>query len=222
MKQIFNVLLIAFLPFMLNAQTKINGIGLFKLGALKSKVLDSLVKITGRSILEVNYQPVSEVFEKKLDGVYKLNHSTNCPLEDEYQIYSIEILFIQIKEITIKFYNDSLYSLECKGSSELDDALDTKYGKAKIEEDTKIIYCQNNFTGAKIQHQENDFTKTWRKDKQVECWRLLSNYYNDDCKEKHLYGFYLINLILDKEANDCWRAEYKKKTEDKKNKLDKF
>ena len=125
-------------------------------------------------------------------------------------------------EITIKFYDDTLFYFECKQNVYLYGALNAKYGEAKREVKTKYITCQNNYSGAQINHIENETFHKWRWDKQIKCYDDLQNFYDEDCKEILSYDFYLINLKYSQKEENCQEGAIKKETEDYKNKLNKF
>ena len=203
----------------INNLPKISGIGLFKLGDPKQKILDSIIFITGNQIIEIESE--NYVTENKLKGIFKYkNKYSFC--EEQYLITSFNMQGIELKNIKIKFYNDVLYFFECDKSSDLEDVLNLKYGEAVFVHETKIIYCQNQYSGAEIEHETDDYTHTWRDDKQVLCCSTLHTYYNDDCEKLYLHYFILENLIYSESCRKCQVNQSENEKKKKWNNLDKF
>jgi len=54
-----------------------------------------------------------------------------------YFIDYYEVASVPLKKIYLKFYRDSLYSISCDGTSEVKDAMETKYGEPHVETEEK-------------------------------------------------------------------------------------
>ncbi len=181
MKKLFLIIWLI-LPLFCLSQNKISGIGLFKLGDTKKKILDSLVKVTGIQISEIDSEEYfTQISQSKLKGVLRCKNANNiirCPLVDDYLMHSFNLLDVELNEIGFRFYNDTLYEFVCLVTEDLRKLLNTKYGKAKVEPNDSNLYL-------------------WRNDKQIRC-----------VEYKGYNLFDLRGLKYYKKADDCWRNEY--------------
>jgi hypothetical protein len=79
-----------------------------------------------------------EEFEKHLFEDDKINGSS-CPLEKNYKIYKLMIGDIEVGDLHLKFYNDTLFKIECdRPSSDLINGFLQKYGKGTREKYNKV------------------------------------------------------------------------------------
>lgn len=187
MKKIFLVIFLI-CPLICFSQKKIDGIGVFKLGDCKKKILDSIVNFTGIQIHEDDSDiDFTQYTQSNYKGVLRRKMSNvlvHCSLEEEYMIHSFDFMNMEFKEVHLDFYNDTLYSIAFIVPDGLRELLNVKYGIGKLE----LI-------------QDKGSKYWWRNDNQVVCGVFMG--------EK----FDILNLVdkkISKRAQNCWDIEYRK------------
>jgi hypothetical protein len=157
MKRLFLFVLIFSFNTLL-AQTKISGVGFFKIGMSKTVLLDSLKPYMGEPI-EISEAACKSSYDElfEIGKIYKAvepkllveNCWFYCPDYEYYLIPLFTISGIDFKEIDLTFKNDTLIAFRSKMSREIMDAINVKYGSGKVVY-SKIV--------------KNGYTITWRAD----------------------------------------------------------
>jgi len=203
------------------SQTKINGIGNFRLGktiqVIKSELRDSNVKYM--------YPKNMDQFELARLRIFPFN---KCDKVTVLYIPLIYISNVKAEGIRLSFYNDTLYSvkLEDRGLNDLTEAIDFAYGEGELRKVTRKVNCTYTYTGAVIEKEEFNVTKTWRSDDSVRCSLVMSQFYTQKCEELTSLVFELIAVNHEKlvlECEDSTRVNrLKQKEEAKKEKYKNF
>jgi len=110
---------------------------------------------------------------------------------------------LYINELELIFYKNKLIKFSSKCSSELNEALNIKYGKAdvKVEHKDKVFTFVN--TGAKITKTEDTYYSTWDVNSlEIKCSSMLWKYYDDNGKEKYINDFEFYDIKLMKEVSE--------------------
>jgi hypothetical protein len=94
--------------------------------------------------------------------------------------------------VTTRFYENKLISIRIKNpGTELEELLEAKYGKPKIENKTNTVICQNGY-GAKSEHLKGSVADVWGDGKPIkariysvfyDCGKAFSEYYIEDVKK---------------------------------------
>jgi hypothetical protein len=181
----------------------INGIGIFKLGSNIS-IIDSFGEIAeiSDSYSEASYyeygiieymsdtNSIEQVrtgslinSESELDQrcrIFKINKSVR--INDEIKLENLRLIFLC----------DTLVSIECDYSSELEEALNMKYGKIE----TKITKTPHKYTrtinGSQITLTDERYEVN-RSNSLIECRSVLCSYYSGSIEAKYFSYFILQN-----------------------------
>ena len=225
MKQIL-LLFTVFFNLTLFSQSKINGIGRFKIG-MDVTIIDSL-KSEGyvlkdfdrekdkydagseKAILEklarknnTKKKIASQIIYEKKKSV-KLTDFGQFPFLDKHKTYIIkfhEIVGIDIDYIVLEFYNNKLYKIFIDNNLELKIALDTKYKTVQTVELGKKVTCVNSYR--EVEYQESNSKDIYRDDIIFAYYATNIFYYS--CKQ--LSSEYLI--VEDKLiSNDIGKCEH--------------
>ena len=118
------------------AQTKIDGVGFFRIGKQKSEILDSVKSYLGEPIDFVKTEFTQGHIYKAIEGNNTgkdedVNMWYYCPEYESYVIPAFTISGIYFENIDLIFYRDSLVSFRSHCSKEIQNAINTKYGKGK-------------------------------------------------------------------------------------------
>ena len=129
---------------------------------------------------------------------------------------------IEIKEVFLTFLNDTLVGIKCEYSSDLNSALDLKYGKSELETKKEPHKFTRTYTGEEITLTDETFTNKWG-DNKIECTSTLMKYYSGSIEPKYLAYFYLANKNamenIDKASRECEERARVRKEEEKKKEL---
>lgn len=200
----------------LMAQEKLSGIGQFKIGSSKKLLQEYIQKNSltyenddfKEAIRNNDYDLAKKIsqfedsFDKQRIRTYEIDSSVSDPFSEQdlyckdvsiYMINFLKIGDLQVRAIKLKYYQDSLYSIESRFNIDLNDALTLKYGKPKLEEKLKTIYCIYKLTGIKEPHEEKVYYSTWPSPMGVKSQSVLMVYFDDKCKKGYLQTFSIIN-----------------------------
>ncbi|HWB62186.1 MAG TPA: hypothetical protein VG603_01660 [Chitinophagales bacterium] len=192
------------------AQTTVEGIGKFKIGKVTPAIMKDVAKELGVTISTVNnYDDYMEklntpgVFELVADTV-KLDKNapsaSYCPYSRVFIIGEYTVADIKIVNLRLEFYRDTLYSISCDWSKEIDDAFNTKYGKPAIEKKETKDFCY--VSGEKIDVINTDYYSRW-KNGNITATIILGTYHNMECEEKSSSIVTVYNEIISKTEGKC-------------------
>lgn len=214
-------------------QTKINGIGPFKIGNTPVSLINELSKEFGASVNETNdvVETNTNYLDENPTKILFLSKDKNEKVEYPHSNYinhsKVKVYFLNnflipevvvLHNIFLNFYNDTLYSIECEGSDVLDTALTLKYGKPQKSITSRKITCSNAYRT--FNYEETTYTKEWTNPlKKIEARLVYSTYYNSKCEEKSLTYFLLYNEVVDAKIID--QVEKNKKQKEAQNILEK-
>ncbi|OQP51726.1 hypothetical protein A4H97_26300 [Niastella yeongjuensis] len=206
------------LPVVTIAQTqspKISGIGRFKIGFTTTTIIDELSKEFSSSITETNdiMATMTNYYDENPTKILYISKEKNENAEFPHTYYlkhpKVKVYFLNnflipevvvLHNIYLKFYNDTLYSLNCEGSELLDTALTLKYGNPKFTAKTKNIACSNAYRT--FTYEEATYTKEWvNPSKKITADLVYSRYYNSKCEKQILNYFLLFNNVITKKID---------------------
>jgi len=210
MKKVLIIFLL--IPIITIAQTKIDGVGFFRIGKSKAQILDSLKAYLGEPIEYDGGDDskfTSEHFYKEIDGSSDQgNWFYFCPSFERYDIPLFTISSIDFHNVYLVFNGDSLVYFNSEWSREIENAVNVKYGNGKLVKSHFNSYNNKKvFTSYKI---------TWKSSNDISC----ECGYSDGCVgEDNVCGYFIIGkkLIRDK-INDCMAKYYKKRNIERKEK----
>src|SRR5574338_8262 len=144
MKQ--SLLVLLFTPFIALCQNKIDGIGQFRIGKTTLNIISQIsddkhvkVKESHSALDEYRangslYKKTKNIFiimEPKSGDIDNANylHNPDCK---SYFIDYYEVSGVPVCKLYLFFFKDTLYSISCDGSVELNDAMTLKYGDPQI------------------------------------------------------------------------------------------
>ncbi|WP_343633433.1 hypothetical protein [Fluviicola sp.] len=216
---------------------KIEGIGLFKIGKTTvssieelSKKFSTKIKSTNSSsdlynLTTNNNKIIIQLFADTVKTYNSPSYTSYSSNVKTYRIIGYSAADIELNDLTVKFYNDTLYYMNCNMSSDLNNAIKLKYGEGKIEVKEKEVVCKNRSTGIERKLIEKTYFQKWDHD-DIMAVSILSEYYNDKCERRlvsalTIESFSIGRVVnkIDDEIED--RLKERKKIEDKK-KLDGF
>lgn len=195
MKILLFAFTILFFTIATSAQNKITSFGKLQLGmsvneipqlskAKKASTSDQYYKYVYNNISKNVYEIVCDTTEKYPKGTYD-------PRVREFQIGKYNVTeSIEIKDITLKFFNDKLYSIDTK-DSKLTDLLTAKYGDGTLTVKEEDHTFQNGY-GAKFVKTDKTFTTTWETgNPNITCRSVLMSWYNDH-GEQNIISFTIL------------------------------
>ncbi len=181
----------------------IQGIGMFLIDKTTTSIIDSLAKSSYAKVEETNNHlgnitdPVNQInvlnkiFELKRDTVANGYADSHAMFQNNVRVFYLNYLNIagiDINNIYLKFYKDTLIEFSCEPSnlhsSELSivDAFVSKYGPpGTILTSEKAIVCQNGY-GATFNYKNVEISKFWSSIKgRISAAQFIKLIY-DDCK----------------------------------------
>jgi len=188
MKVLLFAFTIVFFTLTTSAQNKITGFGKLQLGISVNDIpeLSKAKKVTTsdqyyKSVYNNTSKNVNEVVCDTLEKNPKGTYDTRVR---EFQIGQYNVTeSIVVTDITLKFFNDKLYSIDIK-DSKLRELLEAKYGNGKLTTEKEDHTFQNGY-GAKFVKTDKTYTTTWETDNQnVTCKSVLMSWYNDHGEQK--------------------------------------
>ena len=207
------------------SQNVIDGIGKIKLGCDPS-ILSELGY--SNSPIEVEYLSsifFSKVYEKYVGtDCYLITPSKEDPTTENLKEYYIPtydpINSVNLKGITLSFYNDYLYKIKINKEDGLSEAFDEKYGKHELKSEAKEKHYVNGL-GNKITKLDETFRSTWNTgNENIICIDHLSSYHNHK-GERTIISYFMIydNQISEKVSEENKIIKSKKEELEKKEKL---
>ncbi len=189
------------------AQPKKIGIGSFEINKTTVDIIQKLseetaVKITQASGAPENYNDLKTTRILELlakPGSYG-SIDPYAPEVKQERVFYLDCYFVSsvlLKDLYLKFWNDTLYSIDCQGSGDIEQAMVLKYGNPKEDGETKTVTCRNGL-GIEFTKQEASFYNTW--------WLVPSkvlassnqrHYLDDKCKEQFSFTFYISSVVIE-------------------------
>ncbi len=171
------------------SQSKIDGIGIFKIDKTTISVIDSLVN-QGYQLKTCNdmlgcssYKITGMTIAEKIGN--KMKPETNFPLIPENRIFAIgeyNVAGIEITNLELRFYKDTLYQIKSVvGDLELQTALQEKYEET-VEVDKKEILCSSVY--GEFKEEEVRYLIKYRDDQKIHAMSSFSTSFDDKCKKK--------------------------------------
>jgi len=200
--------------------TKIKGFGKLKLWESSKVITEAGMPIVS---IRTNTEYMNRVYEKKKgatiyelvynsNGKDKINEATSDKRVKIYCLPNFQITDqIKLLAVTLKYFNDSLFSVECKYNRDLEGALTLKYGDPKTSVDSKGI--------------DKTYTTEWKTDNyDVVCRSILDIWHDPpEYKESSLNYIYLTDMSYFNKMKEAERNIETKGNEDKlKNELKNF
>lgn len=188
------------------AQDKIEGVGKFKVKKTTTSIMKDIATELGTKIqIVTNYDQYFDltspssllkkqrVLEFKPDTIDKANYynttlATLCPEYQVFLITSYDIAGINLKNIRLTYFRDTLAAFHCDYSTQIKEALTLKYGASKDTATTKDVLCTFTYTGNQVTYKEVTSYNRWNND-DISATLYLHRYYDDKCKEKFLSYF---------------------------------
>lgn len=187
-------------------QTNIEGIGIFKIGKTDISIIEELKNELNVKVERTNnssYQYSKELDSKKFilefyaDTVNSYNSPVYSSVLSDVRIFEVRgysVANIELKDLVLYFYKDTLYELKCDYSQELIDAVKLKYGEGQLESSEREVQCSSRLTGT-YSLKEQTFYTTWSNGL-IHAVYTLSKYYDSKCEKKLLAYFIVSNSQL--------------------------
>ncbi|MDD2307710.1 MAG: hypothetical protein PHP53_23610 [Prolixibacteraceae bacterium] len=217
-------------------QTKIEGIGKFKLKKTTTAYLDTLCKEQGFVRIPIkNYEmylgvknDVNKLIEfypdttNLRDGIMYAHHCKNVRA---FLMQRITISGIEISGTFLTFYNDTLVQIRTDYNNKIVEAFTLKYGNPELSKKEREVECTLKETGVDIKLLSATYYQTWGNDN-IKCSAVLGDFRDRNCEKKNI-SFIKINIdeYLDKimKCDDQEKERIRTLQEiEKKKKLDDF
>lgn len=196
------------------SQESLRGIGAFKVGeTTTSAIIDFAkkenIKVKQSTSLMDTYG--TYVSGKKTSKVYLLSKPgkdniisdpkySDHPLVKTYFIDYYEVSDVPIRKLYLKFYNDTLYDLECDFSKELREALTLKYGSGVDSVAKKSVKCRSRMAGDFEEEEASYYTKWLNGSNGMISISCVGHYFNYKCEKKYLSYFFIKNSNVSKQV----------------------
>jgi hypothetical protein len=213
MKKVFILVIFLFAYFGLCAQDKITGFGKLKLGSPITIIYEmgyDVKPVTSMSeyvnyVYEYNFS--TDIYEILSDSTQK-SRIPETPIDHRVKTFVVPKYAvtdnIEIKGIKLKFFNDSLISIQCNANKDLEEALTLKYGEPKKDLREKEHQFTYTYTGNTVTKIDRFFTTTWEtNDKNISCTSVLMSWYSDNGKENIKAYVLLSNNLYINKINDA-------------------
>lgn len=206
--RIIKFLLLSTIPFLISfncfSQSKIDGIGIFKIDKTNIKIIDSLSK-NGYELKTCSDSYNCSHYNVKGMNIYeKINDSTkydiSLPIIKENKTFIIGEYFvagINIKNLELNFYNGILFEIKSSENIELQSALNEKYN-GTIKSNKKEITCRSIY--GEFKEEEVTYTTTYRNDEKINAYSVLHIYFDKKCKKNTLNYLIISNVKIAKEV----------------------
>jgi hypothetical protein len=189
-------LLLFFLSLATFGQNKIEGIGKFKLKKTTTSFLDTLS--TEQNLEKIVIRANNEYFriknqdnilaEVKPDTLQPYSspvYSHQCKDVRVFYLPNTKISDIDISEMYLTFYKDTLVDINIDYSHDIIDALTLKYGDPKLEKKENEVTCTLKLTGSEIKYKETMYYKKWENGN-IKCTAAIGDYRDSKCERQTL------------------------------------
>jgi hypothetical protein len=205
-------------------QCNIKGVGSFKIGETTTALVDSIGENLGIKVPIVRTTNDIIKADKALpwkgqDRLYELKPDTSAGVTysrgsycNEVRVFDLSqytVAGIKLHDISLKFYRDTLFDFTCSYSSELEEAMDSKYGQAptSIKKENNTCHTMDETT-----------TKSWVNG-DIEAQSIIGTFYPLDCKVLNSSRFEIINRHIFQKAEGCSHREKNALNKDKHKEL---
>jgi len=147
--------------------------------------------------------------------INNFNYYYNLDVKQFY-IHKYEVVpNLIIEGLKLIFYQGILVSIECKGSDELNKALNLKYGKSKVFRKEHDYTFKYTYTGASFTKTDKEHKYVWNTNsKKISCYRYYYLNHYDNAEEYTYDDFYLIDTNY-KRTIDLIEKRIKKRIENR-------
>jgi hypothetical protein len=192
-------------------QSKIDGIGKFKIGKADISIVDSVAAELqteikpvdqGHKIVDRTDKAVFELKVNKLKPYMTPAYTSYCPSVRVFYITTYTVADIEIKEIYLTFKDNMLIEFRSKSSTEIEKAIETKYGPKTPVVTKKQVKCRYKLTGNSVILENITYKKQWKNLNIVATTTLQSNY-DDKCEKQYYNDLEIKDSAKIKIANDC-------------------
>lgn len=215
MKSLSIILITFFTNSYAFSQEKIEGLGIFKIGQPLSVIEDyahtnnlkiaTITKWSDYSDYRAEKKPYVIEIKKDLDPKHKYDSPAEAPDCEKSRVFIIngyKVSDIQIKQLTLDFFEGSLYKIDAAYDQKLVDALVVKYGEPESSKKVDSVNCIYKLTGNQVTKTSSTFTKTWRNN-QILTYATVGSYFNSKCEENYLSYVIVSDTIISKKENEC-------------------
>lgn len=224
MKKLFFLLFILIINTINIYSQPVTGIGKLKLGINISIINTFDYDIRRVYDITETFGSNNKIYEFVSD-TNKLNQPTiYAKVDQRVRVFEVPKIrlndLVEIKKVRLTFMNDTLVSIHCDYSAELNDALEIKYGKVETKIEETPHKFTKTYTGQEIILTDVSYVKDWSS-KGVSCFSYLSKYYSNSIEPKYISYFVLENILCVKSIEEeClkYRERLNKRIEDKKKK----
>ncbi len=229
MKKLIYVLLI-FSSVVSIGQNKIEGIGKLKLNKTITKDLKSFSEEQGLTIeiekisteaamIETRKDEIVEIVPNYTDKYESPSNAHYCKNARVFFIPNMTVSLIDISDIYLTFYKDTLVDIKCGYSDELVTAFEIKYGKPSYKKLKNVQECYLNYP-SKLKFTDETIIEIWING-DLECDAALGSFHDNDCKvytQKYITFFSnkKSDLVQDCDSKEELRIENDEKKELKK------
>lgn len=184
-----------FTPLFSKSQEKINGFGLLKVSILTTEKLFEIAKdnnlktgMVNTSIEEIRWKINTKKYLIELK--FNKDNPSQSPIYsycyNDVRVFKISLLKIsniEFYNMYLSFYRDTLFSIKCDYSKEIEDAIEIKYGVPVKDLKEEEVSCIYKLTGNKTTLKEKTFYKKWDHD-DINAYTVVRNYYDTHCQEQ--------------------------------------
>jgi hypothetical protein len=174
-------------------QPKIEGIGGFKINKTTTSIIKELEKTLNIQTIRTNSMDYvfsqdkmagNYILELYRDSVNTYNSPTYAPALNEVKVYKVKgvkVAEIELTEMYLHFYRDTLIEINCGYTMDLIDAIRTKYGNGTSEIKEKDIQCSSKIAGTFTVKEQTSYER-WQNNN-IEAVSCIHKYYNSKCEE---------------------------------------
>lgn len=212
------------------SQTKIDGIGQFRIGKTTSSYLE---QVATENNIRINVTSTSMdrhladgASYKTTKNIFLLRKTDDSDIEDPYfkqskdvKVYLIDYIDISgvpFTKLYLSFYKDTLYSINSDGSSDITEAMTIKYGKPAIKTTKKKVKCTSRIAG-NFEVEEVAYNSNWVTGlPTIKAVSDVGTFYNSKCEKLQYSYFSIENEFLKKKITAVEeRLNKQKETVDK-------
>lgn len=214
MKKVFSLAFLFTTIVNTYSQESLRGIGSFKVGEtttsgivdfakkenIKVKQSNSLMDTYGTYVSGKKTSKIYLLSKSGKDNVISDPQYSDHPLVKTYFIDYYEVSDVPIRKLYLKFYNDTLYDLECDFSKELREALTLKYGAGVDSVAKKSVKCRSRMTGDFEEDETSYYTKWLNGSNGMISISCVGHYFDYKCEKKYLSYFFIKNSNVSKQV----------------------
>lgn len=213
---------VALFQFQFAISQEISGIGFLKVGQTTIAALDSLIstgyKLRNSSDFMEYYRPSGKIILQPIrnDKEKYFHFASNIPEQKIFKIGTLTIANIKIENIELKFYRDTLFSININNYGiDFTNALKLKYGDPEIKTEKKDVKCVGKIAG-EYTVQDVAYTSSYPAKGGLKAYDFLHKYYDDHCEEQIIHFFLIDDEGISKIVRKLESAEDErnKKSED--------